>query len=119
MKTSRKSLLVVASLLCLTGGSLAAYGFIFVDSNIVDVDMQYAVALSSSVTDSSVTLSAAVTYGSSPARVGLNVDFYYSLNGAPWVYFDSKTTNAEGIAESVFSATQAGAYQFYATLTVP
>jgi len=119
LKTSRKSLLVVALLLCIGGGSLAAYGFIFVDSNIVNVDMQYAVALSSLVTDSTVTLDAAVTYGPNPARAGLNVDFYYSLNGDPWKYFDSKTTDAGGIARSVFLANQTGAYQFYATVTVP
>jgi hypothetical protein len=116
---SRKPLLLFVFLLCLTGGSLAAYGLIFAESAVVHVDMQYSVVLSNSVADSAVTLNAAVTNNGNPVRAGINVDFYYSLNGGAWTYIDSQLTDAVGVAHATYLVMVNGGYDFKAIVTVP
>ncbi len=120
METVRKGILVVTLLVCVLGGSLAAYGYIFVTSNSVRVEMQYGVTLSTvSVVDSTVTLNAAVTNNGSPVRAGINVDFYYSLNGGDWTYFASDLTDTGGVAQAIYNVTIPGGYDFRAIVTVP
>jgi hypothetical protein len=120
MKMRKKSLLLILSMLCVVGSCFVAYGLYWVSSDPLHVDLQYSVVLSNpSVTGSKITLNAAVTYNGSPVGAGLNVDFYYSLNGAAWANFDSKTTDAGGVAQSVFDSTTNGSYDFMATVTIP
>lgn len=120
LKTSRRPLLVVVLLLCIAAASLAAYSYIWVASNRVHVDIQYAVNLSTSVSDSSITLNAAVTNNGVPVRAGIVVDFYYSVNGGvDWVYFATQLTNAGGAAQAIYTATVNGGYDFKAVVTVP
>lgn len=119
LKTSKKSLLVVALLLCIGGGGLATYGFIYIPSNIVHVDVQYTVALTSEVIDSSVKLTATVKNGLDPVE-GITVDFYYSTDsGANYYNFASQLTNVDGVAEATYTVTVNGAYDFKAVATVP
>lgn len=106
-------------LLCLAGGGLAAYCYIYATSNVVHVDMQYAVVLSNSVADSTVTLNAAVTNSGNPVRAGINVDFYYALNGGDYTYFTSQLTDAGGVAQAIYTGTVNGGYDFRAIVTVP
>jgi hypothetical protein len=116
MKMRKKSLLLILSLLCVAGGCFVAYGMFWVSSDPLHVVVQYSVTLSNpTITGSQITLNAAVN----PVVAGFNVDFYYSLNGGAWTYFDSKPTDAGGIAQSVFVANQNGAYDFMATATIP
>ena len=120
LKTSRKSLLVAVLLLCIAASGLVAYSYLFVTSNVEHVDMQYAAALSSSVTDSTVTLDAAVTNNGSPVRAGITVDFYLSIDGgANWTPLGSQQTDSGGIARAVYAATYNGGYDFKAVVTVP
>lgn len=120
LKVPRKSLLVVVLLLGIAGGSFAAYSMFWVSSNVVHVDMQYAVVLSSSsIVDSSITLSAAVTNNGSPVRAGIGVDFYYSLNGGDWTYFTTQYTGAGGVAQAIYLVTANGGYDFEAIVTIP
>jgi hypothetical protein len=119
LKMHRKPLLIVALLLCIAGASSAAYCYLFVTSNTKHVDMQYKVDLSTSVTDSSITLNAAVTNNGILARAGITVDFYYSLGGGPWTYFATQLTDAAGLAQATYTATTNGGYDFEAIITVP
>jgi len=118
LMNSRKSLLFIAVLLCLAGSSLTAYA-LYAQSNIVHVDMQYAAVLTSSVADSTITLNAAVTYNGAPVRAGINVDFYYSLDGGVYAYFATGSTDAAGVAQAIYTVTQNGGYDFQATIIVP
>jgi hypothetical protein len=117
LKTSRKSLLVIVSLLCIAGSSLAGYGTFWVTSNIVHVDVQYAVALSYSVRRNRVSLTAAVTNNGSPVGAGINVEFYYSLNSGEWTYFTTQPTNHRGVARATYRITVDGEYDFKATVS--
>ena len=116
---SGKSLLIVVLLLCIAGASSAVYGMFWVTSNVVHVDVQYTVVLSSSVSNSDITLNAAVTNNGSPVGAGINVDFYYSLNGDPWTHFATQPTDAGGVAQAIYAVTGNGGYDFNAIATVP
>jgi hypothetical protein len=118
LKTSRKSLLIIVSLLCIAGGSLAAYGTFWVTSNMGYVDMRYTVALSSSVSKNHVTLTAEVTRNGSPVGPGIDVDFYYSLNGGEWTYFTTNPTNNRGVARVMYRITANGEYDFNAIVNI-
>ena len=115
----RKRLLVVGLLFSLAGGGLAAYCYVYAISNVVHVDMQYTVVLSSSVADATVTLNAAVTNNGYPVRAGINVDFYYSLNGVDYTLFTSQLTDTDGVAQAIYPAAFNGGYDFKAIVTVP
>ena len=121
MNNSNKKLLRVAiSLFAATALITVTCGMIFINSNTVHVDMQYSNTLSSSVTDTAVTLTATVTNGGVPVGAGYNVDFYVSADGgAVWANFASVSTDSTGVAEVVYTATVNGGYDFYATVTVP
>jgi hypothetical protein len=117
----RKPLLVVGLLLSIVGVSFVAYGYIFATSNQVSVSIQYAVQLlPPSVSDRSITLNAAVTNNGVPARDGLAVDFYYSIDGGVnWTYFATQFTDTGGVAQAVYTAPYNGVYDFKAVVTVP
>ncbi len=119
MKMSRKMLIPLVLLAVMTGGILAAYCYFYVYSNSVHVDMQYAVVLTSSVADSSVTLNATVTNNGSPARAGIAVDFYYSLDNSPSYYYATRYTDSSGIAQVIFNAGTNGGYDFQAIVNIP
>jgi hypothetical protein len=119
LKTSKKALLITVLSLCIVASGYVAYSYLFVSSNVVGVNMQYSVALTSSVTDSAVTLTATVTNGGSPARAGLIVDFYCSVDNGPSSYFATVLTDASGIAQTTYSVVYNGAYAFQAVVTVP
>lgn len=107
----------VILLLCAAGGSLATYGMFLVISNTVHVDLRYTIALSFSVRGSVVSLTATVRYNGRPAGVGINVDFYYSVNGSDWNYFTTQTTNHGGIARTKYTITVNGEYDFKAAIS--
>jgi hypothetical protein len=120
LKTSRKSLLIVVLLLCIAGGSLTAYSVFWVSSNVVHADVQYTVVLSSSsLVDSTITLSAAVTNNGAAVRAGIGVDFYYAVDGGDWTYFTTQYTNAGGIAQAVYTVMANGGYDFQAIVSIP
>jgi len=120
MKTSKKPLLIFVAILCIVGSSLTAYAVIWPESNVVHVDMQYTVALTSTVNDSAITLNAAVIYNGIPARAGVVVDFYYSTDGgAIWNYVGSGSTDTGGVAQATYTVTGNGAYDFKAIATIP
>lgn len=120
LKVPRKPLLVVVLLLCVAGSSFVAYSMFWVSSNVVHVDMQYAVNLSaSSIAGSTITLSATVTNNGSPVTPGIGVDFYYSLNGGNWTYFATQYTGAGGVAQATYLVTANGGYDFEAIVAIP
>jgi len=116
----RKALLVAVLLLCVGAVSLVAYGYYFVTSEPVHVDMQYAVALEIvSVVDSNITLRAIVTNNGLPVRPGLVVDFYYAVDGSDWIYFATGLTDEGYVAQAICTATHNGGYDFKAIVTIP
>jgi hypothetical protein len=117
LKTSRKSLLALVLLLSIAGGGSATYGMFWVTSNVVHVDMQYTVALSVSVSNRVVSLTARVRNNGKPVGAGVNVAFYYSLNGGDWTYFTTQSTNPGGVAHATYTATANGAYEFKAIVS--
>ncbi len=119
LKMSRKTLLAAVLLLSIAGGTMVAYSYLFVTSNVTHVDMQYSAVLTTTIVDSNVTLNAAVTNNGSPVRAGIVVDFYYSQNNGPWTYFATQLTNGAGVAQAVYSATINAGYDFKAVVTVP
>lgn len=120
MKMNKKSLLVIGLMLCIAGGSMAAYAAFLVPSNVVHVDMDYVTTLSTySVVNSVVTLNAAVTDNGATVGAGINVDFYYSFNGGSWTYFTTQPTDTGGIAQAAFTATVIGGYDFKAIANIP
>jgi hypothetical protein len=119
LKTSKKALLIAVLSLCIVASGYVAYSYLFVSSNVVSVNMQYSVALSSSVTDSTVTLTATVTNGGSPVRAGIVVDFYASIDGAPSSYFATALTDANGLAQTTYAVLYNGGYDFQAIVTIP
>ena len=119
VKNSKKTLLSVAILLCLAVTiSSATYGLILVNSNETHVDILYEVSLSTSVENSAITLNATVTNNGSPAA-GLIVDFYCSYNGGGYAIIASELTDDAGTAQTIFTATANGGYDFQAIATVP
>ncbi len=117
LKVSIKSLLVIVLLLCVVGDCLIACGMLFVTSNVVHVGVQYTVALSHSVTNSQVALTAVVR-NDGKAVAGVNVAFYYSLNNGDWSYITSQSTNRGGVAHAKFIISANGAYDFKAIVSV-
>jgi hypothetical protein len=117
LKMSGKSLLTLVLLLCIAGSSLVAYGMFWVTSNIVHVDMQYTVVLSSSASNSVVSLTARVRNNDKPVGAGINVAFYYSLNGGIWTYFATQSTSRGGVAHATYTVTANGAYNFKAIVS--
>jgi hypothetical protein len=118
LKTSRKSLLTVALLLWIAVGGLAVYGMFLVPSNVVHLDIQYTVFLSVSASNSKVSLTARVRFNGNPVGAGINVDFYYSLNGGDWTYFTTQSTNRGGVARATYTVTAIGAYDFKAIVSI-
>lgn len=119
LKTSRRPLLVAVLLLCIAASGLVAYSYLFVASNLAHVDMQYAATLTTSVTDSTVTLNAAVKNNGSPVRAGMTVDFYCSVDGGPSTYFATSLTDTGGVAQTTYAATYNRGYDFQAIVTIP
>ena len=117
LKITRKSLLTIATLLCIAGSTLAGYGMFQVASNIVHVDIQYAVALTISVSKNRVQLTATVTNNGNPVGAGINVEFYYSLDGGDWTYFATQPTNRRGVARTAYRLTVDGVYDFRAIVS--
>jgi hypothetical protein len=113
LKTYRK-LLVVALLFCIACSSLAAYGMFQVGSNIVHVDIQFAVALNVKVSRTRVSLAATVTNNGNPVGAGIDVEFYYSLDGGDWILFATQSTNSRGVTGTMFLLTSDGEYEFKA-----
>ena len=109
--------MAIVSLLCIAGSSLACYGTFWVTSNIVHVDVQYSVALSYSVRRDRVSLTASVTNNGSPVGAGINVEFYYSLNGGEWTNFTTVPTNHRGVARATYRITVDGEYDFEAIVS--
>ncbi len=121
LKMHRKPLLIVGLLLSIAGVSLVAYGMIFAISDPVHVDVKYAVKLETlSVVNSVITLKATVT-NTGPGLVGpgLIVDFYVSIDGGTSTFFATQLTDAAGLAQTTYTATGNGGYDFKAILTVP
>lgn len=120
MKMLRKVLLVTVLLLCVGVVGFVAYGYIFASSNVVRVDVQYAVELSIlSVEDSQITLNAAVTNNGDAVRAGITVDFYCSVDGGYWTFFATSFTDAGGNAQAIYTVFYNGAYDFQAIVTIP
>ena len=117
LKTTKKTLVAVVLLLCISGSGLTAYGMFWVTSNIVHVDMQYSVELSISGSNRAVSLTARVRHNGNPVGAGINVAFYYSLNGGIWTYFTTQSTNRGGVAHATYTATANGAYNFKAIVS--
>lgn len=86
-----------------------------VASNIIHVDVQYAVALNLSVSRTRVSLTATVTNSGNPVGAGIDVEFYYSLDGGDWTHFTTQPTNPRGVACTIFLLTSDGEYEFKAT----
>jgi hypothetical protein len=116
LKNDNKKLLFFL-LLCIAGASLATNGLIFVTSNIVHVDVEYTVLLSASASNTKISLTARVKFNGTPVGAGVNIDFYYSLNGGEWIYFATEATNPGGIAHVIYTATVEGAYNFTAKVS--
>ena len=117
LKITRKSLLTIATLLCIAGSTLAGYGMFQVASNIVHVDIQYAVDLIISVSKNRATLTATVTNNGNPVGAGINVEFYYSLDGGDWIHFATVSTNHRGVAHTSYRFTVDGVYDFEAIVS--
>jgi hypothetical protein len=92
---------------------------LFIASNSVHVDVQYEVDLTHSVVDSEVTLNAAVSNNGNPVGAGYAVDFYYSVDGSEWTYFDTQITGDLGLVQSTYVLTTNGGYDFQAIVTIP
>jgi len=117
---SKKTLLCIALFSCLAVAlSAVTYGMLFVASNSVHVDVQYEVGLTHSIMDSEVTLNAAVSNNGNPVGAGYTVDFYYSVDGSEWTYFDTQITDDLGLVQSIFVITTNGSYDFRAIITIP
>lgn len=117
LKHGNKQLLVFALFLFLAGSSLATSGLILVTSNIVHVDVEYTVLLSASNQNTRILLTARVRFNGRPVGAGINVDFYYSLNGSDWIYFATEPTNRGGVARVTYTVTIDGDYNFTATVS--
>jgi hypothetical protein len=110
--------LAVILLLSIAGSGLAAYGVFWANSNVVHVDVQYAVTLATSVNRGEITLTATVTNNASPVGAGINVDFYYSRDGGTLTYITSQLTDSNGIAQATYTLKGNGAYDFQATVVI-
>lgn len=118
LKMSKKSLLVVVCLLCIAGNSLAGYSAFMVTSNIVHIDIQYAVTLSYSVSRNHASLTATVTNNGNPVGPRISVEFYYSINSGDWIYFTTESTNNRGVARTRLTLTTPGNYDFRAIVSL-
>lgn len=120
MKMAKKSLLVVALLLCIAGGSLAAYAAFTVTSNTVEVVLNYNVTLTESVSGSVITLDALVTNGTTPIS-GISVTFFdTTISGAPGSFnVNPATTNLTGFAEVTYTVGGNGDWTFSAVANIP
>lgn len=117
---SKKTLLRIVLLSSLAAALLTVtYGALFIASNTVDVDVEYQVDLTATVVDTQVTLEGVVSNMGSPVGAGYAVDFYYSVYGSDWAYFDSQTTDANGYVTTTYSITANGYYDFQAIATIP
>jgi hypothetical protein len=116
---SKKTLLCIVIFSCLAVLSAVTYGMLFISSNSVHVDVQYEVDLTYSVVDSEVTLNAAVSNIGSPVGAGYTVDFYCSIDGSEWTYFDTQITDDLGFVQSTYVLTTNGGYDFQAIVTIP
>jgi len=96
-----------------------AYAAMNIGSNTVHVDVDYQVALSYTVTGATVNLDAVVSNGASPDVGGIVVEFYYSYYGSTLTLFDTQTTDASGLAQSTYSITANGSYDFQAIAIIP
>lgn len=120
MLKNLKPLILAVSLLCIAGCTLSVLAEIWVTSNSVHQDIQYVVNLSSSAQNSEINLNAAVTRNGVAVGAGIDVDFYYSLDGGTtWFYFATGTTDANGVAQAVYEATVNGGYDFRAIALIP
>ncbi len=116
MVTSKELLLVAILSLCIIGSGLTACGMFWVTSNVVHVDAQYTITLSTSGSKNVISLTARVRYNGNPIGEGINVDFYYSLNGGNWTYFATQPTNRGGVARTTYRTTVNGNYEFKAKI---
>jgi hypothetical protein len=121
LKGKRK--LLLASVLIAFVAVGVAYAAFQVVSNIVYVSMDYTVTLSTSTTNSIVTLTAYVTNGTI-AENGIRVDFYwYNYTTSAWNWFDYEYTGANGWSSgycfSTFTAKANVQYAFKAVASVP
>jgi hypothetical protein len=121
MGTNSKKISLRIILLSLLAAALltVTYASLFIQSNTVNVNVEYQVDLTANVVDSQVTLEAVVSNIGSPVGAGYTVDFYYSVYGSEWTYFDSQTTDATGYVTSTYSITANGNYDFQAVATIP
>jgi len=117
LKTTKKTLVALVLLLCISESGLAAYGMFWVTSNIVHVDMQYSVELSISGSNRVVSLTARVRHDGNPVGAGIKVDFCYSFNGGDWTYFATEATNRGGVARATYGVSADGAYDFKAIVS--
>ena len=108
--------MVFVLFLALAGAILVASGLILVTSNIVHVNAEFTLSLSVSGSASRIILTARVRFNGHPVG-GINVDFYYSLNGSDWIYFATEATNQGGVARVRYTATIDGDYNFTATIS--
>ena len=116
-KTPVKTLLAFALLLCIVGNDLAAYGMFQVTSNVVHIDMQFTITLSSSVRNDEVSLMARVRINGNSVGDGIDIVFFYSFNGGEWTHFATQKTNRGGIARATYTITAIGSYDFKAEIS--
>lgn len=117
---SKKILLRIVLFSSLAAALLAvAYATIFIASDPVHVDAEYQVDLTHTVQDALVTLDATVSNNGNPVGANYVVDFYYSVYGSDWTYFDTQYTDASGQVQSTYSITANGSYDFKAVATIP
>jgi len=112
-----KTLLAIVLLLCVVGSDLVVYGMFQVTSNIVHVDMQFTITLFSSVRNGEVSLTARVRINGNSVGDGIDIAFFYSLNGGEWNHFATQKTNRGGIARATYTITAIGSYDFKAAIS--
>lgn len=121
MSTDSKKILLYIVLLSSLAAALlgVTYATMFIASDPVHVDVEYQVDLTHTVQDTLVTLDATVSNNGNPVGANYAVDFYYSVYGSEWTYFDTQYTDASGHVQSTYSITANGSYDFRAIATIP
>ncbi|WP_455278316.1 hypothetical protein [[Eubacterium] cellulosolvens] len=117
---SKKTLLRIVLLSSLAAALLTVtYATIFIASNSVNVGVEYRIELTHTVEDTLVTLDATVYNNGGTVGANYVVDFYYSVYGSDWTYFDTQITDDSGYVQSTYSITANGSYDFQAIATIP
>lgn len=117
---SKKNLLRIVLLSSLAAALLTVtYATIFIASNSISIGVDYRIDLTYTVEDTLVTLDATVFNFGNPVGANYVVDFYYSVYGSEWTYFDTQITDDSGQVQTTYAITANGSYDFQAIATIP